>query len=168
MLVVGLLRVVYFEKGPRYYWHDAYFLMKFAAFLIAALISIYPTITFLAWNRSLRAGEAPQIGAVQAQRVRRCLRLELASILVILRARPSWRAASATAEGRGARGRMNHAARAGSSTIAPSMFTRNMNVSMMPMSAWNFSGENTQVATPMASVMPVKMMLAPVTCSVRS
>ena len=63
---------------------------------------------------------------------------------------------------------MNQAARAGSSTIAPSMFTRNMNVSMMPMSAWNFSGENTQVATPMARVMPVKMMLAPVTCSVRS
>jgi putative membrane protein len=84
VLVVGLLRVVYFEKGPAYYWHDTYFLMKFAAFLSAALISIYPTVTFLAWNRSLRAGEAPQIGAAQAQRVRLCLQLELASILVIL------------------------------------------------------------------------------------
>jgi putative membrane protein len=84
VLVVGLLRVVYFEKGPAYYWHDTYFLMKFAAFLIASLISIYPTVTFLAWNGSLRAGEAPQIGAAQAQRVRLCLRLELASILVIL------------------------------------------------------------------------------------
>ncbi len=26
------------------------------------------------------------------------------------------------------------------------MFTRNMKVSISPMSAWNFSGENTQVA----------------------
>jgi putative membrane protein len=84
VLVVGLLRVVYFEKGPAYYWHDTYFLMKFAAFLVASLISIYPTVTFLAWNRSLRAGEAPQIGTAQAQRVRLCLRLELAAILVIL------------------------------------------------------------------------------------
>src|SRR6185503_16222362 len=59
-------------------------------------------------------------------------------------------------------------ASAGSSTIAASMFTRNMNVSITPMSAWNFNGENTHVATPMASVMPVKMMLEPVTRSVRS
>jgi len=84
VLVVGLLRVVYFEKGPAYYWHDTYFLMKFTAFLLASLISIYPTATFRAWNRSLRAGEAPQISATQVQRVRRCLQLELASILVIL------------------------------------------------------------------------------------
>ena len=39
--------------------------------------------------------------------------------------------------------------------MAASMFTRNMNVSMMPISAWNFSGENTQVATPMASKRPL-------------
>jgi putative membrane protein len=84
VLVVGLLRVVYFEKGAAYYWHDTYFLVKFGAFLVASLISIYPTVSFLGWNRALRAGEAPQIGAAQAQRVRLCLRLELALILVIL------------------------------------------------------------------------------------
>ena len=60
------------------------------------------------------------------------------------------------------RGR-SHAPSAGSSSIAPSMFTRNMNVSMRPTSAWNLSGENTQVATPIASVMPVKKIAAPVT-----
>src|SRR4029077_2122707 len=63
----------------------------------------------------------------------------------------------------GAIGRTNQAASAGSRMMAPSMFTKNMKVSMIPMSAWNCSGENTQVTTPMASVMPVKMMLAPVT-----
>jgi len=84
LLVVGLLRVAYFEKGAAYYWHDTYFLLKFAAFIVAALISIYPTVTFLAWTHSLRAGEAPQLSAAQTQRVRACLRLELAAILVIL------------------------------------------------------------------------------------
>ncbi len=29
LLAVGLMRVFYFEKGPRYYWHDLYFLIKF-------------------------------------------------------------------------------------------------------------------------------------------
>ncbi len=78
LLVVGLLRVAYFEKGAAYYWHDTYFLLKFAAFILAALISIYPTVIFLSWNRSLRGGEPPQLSTAQTQRVHLCLRLELA------------------------------------------------------------------------------------------
>ncbi len=84
LLVVGLLRVAYFEKGAAYYWHDSYFLLKFGAFIVAALISIYPSVTFLAWNRSLRSGQAPHLSTAQTQRVRLCLRLELAAILLIL------------------------------------------------------------------------------------
>lgn len=84
LLVAGLLRVAYFEKGPAYYWHDAYFLVKFAAFIAAGLISIYPTVTFLSWKRELEAGAAPQIPAARARRVRLCLMLELTAILVIL------------------------------------------------------------------------------------
>ena len=42
LLVVGLLRVVYFEKGAGYYFSDAFFLTKLVAFLLAAVISIYP------------------------------------------------------------------------------------------------------------------------------
>jgi hypothetical protein len=45
------------------------------------------------------------------------------------------------------------------------MLTRNMKVSIRPTSAWNLSGENTQVATPIASVTPVKKIAAPVTRS---
>ena len=54
VLVVGMLRVAYFEKGSAYYWHDTFFIAKFTAFLIAALVSIYPTVVFLAW--SIRPG----------------------------------------------------------------------------------------------------------------
>ena len=84
LLAVGILRVAYFEKGPAYYWHDVFFLIKFAAFLVAALISIYPTVTFLSWNRGLKAGNAPQIPVARTRFVRTCLMLELTAILVIL------------------------------------------------------------------------------------
>jgi putative membrane protein len=84
LLLVGLMRVFWFEKGPRYYWHDLYFLIKFGAFVIAALISIYPTVTFLAWAPAVKAGKAPQVSVDQMRRVRMCLMLELTAIVIIL------------------------------------------------------------------------------------
>jgi putative membrane protein len=84
VLIVGLLRVAYFEKGPQYYWHDTFFLVKFGAFLAAALISVYPTVIFLSWGRALKAGSAPEVAAACARRVRLCLMLELTAIAVIL------------------------------------------------------------------------------------
>jgi len=84
VLVVGLLRVTYFEKGPAYYWHDTWFLLKFGAFVAAALISIYPTLTFFSWKGSLKADTAPEIPAVRVQRVRLCLMLELSAVVLIL------------------------------------------------------------------------------------
>jgi putative membrane protein len=88
VLIVGLLRVTYFEKGAAYYWHNAFFLMKFGAFVAAALISIYPTVTFLSWRKSLRAGTAPQVPAVRMRRVRLCLMFELTAIVLILLCAP--------------------------------------------------------------------------------
>jgi putative membrane protein len=84
LLIVGLMRVTWFEKGPAYYWHDLYFLIKFGAFIAAALISIYPTLVFLSWTRALKAGAAPQITTAHTKRVRMCLMLELTAIVVIL------------------------------------------------------------------------------------
>ena len=84
VLIIGMLRVAYFEKGPGYYWHDLAFLAKFSAFILAALISIYPTLIFLSWNKSLKAGTVPEISADRTRRVRLCLMLELTAIVVIL------------------------------------------------------------------------------------
>ena len=84
VLVAGLLRVAYFEKGPAYYWHDAFFLTKFGAFIVVGLISIYPTLTFLSWNKNLKSGSAPEIAAPVSRRVRMCLLFELTAIIVIL------------------------------------------------------------------------------------
>jgi putative membrane protein len=76
--------VVYFEKPTVYYLHDVFFIAKLAAFLIAALISIYPTVVFLSWNAALKAGAAPEVSAERTRRVRLCLMLELTAIVVIL------------------------------------------------------------------------------------
>jgi putative membrane protein len=88
LLVVGLLRVVYFEKGPGYYFTNAFFLAKFAAFIAAGLISIYPTVLFLSWSRALKEGVTPEIPAGKIRKVRMCLMLELTAILVILLCAP--------------------------------------------------------------------------------
>ncbi len=84
LLIIGLMRVTWFEKGPTYYWHDLYFLIKFGAFIAAALISIYPTVVFLSWTKTVRAGSAPEIARACVRRVRMCLMLELTAIVVIL------------------------------------------------------------------------------------
>jgi putative membrane protein len=84
LLIVGLMRVTWFEKGPSYYWHDLYFLIKFSAFVIAALISIYPTVVILSWTQSVKADRAPSITDTCVRRVRTCLMLEFTAIIVIL------------------------------------------------------------------------------------
>jgi putative membrane protein len=88
LLVVGLLRVVYFEKGAAYYFSNGFFLTKFTLFILAALISVYPTMLFISWNRALKQGEVPVIAAQAATRTRICMMLELTAILGILLCAP--------------------------------------------------------------------------------
>ncbi|MEJ0005260.1 MAG: DUF2214 family protein [Steroidobacteraceae bacterium] len=77
LLIVGLMRVTWSEKGPGYYWHDLYFMIKFGAFLAATLISIYPTAILLSWTELLKAGGVPEISQACLRRVRMCMMLEL-------------------------------------------------------------------------------------------
>ena len=84
LLVVGLLRVAYFEKGAGYYFANAFFLTKFTLFILAALISIYPTLLFISWNKALKQGEVPVITPQAVIRTRMCMMLELTAILGIL------------------------------------------------------------------------------------
>ena len=84
LLIVGLLRVFFFEKGAAYYFADAFFLTKLTAFIIAAIISIYPTVLFLSWSKALKQGIAPDISPEKIRRARMCLMWELTAIVVIL------------------------------------------------------------------------------------
>jgi len=84
LLAVGLLRVFFFEKGRGYYFTDTFLLTKLSAFVIAALISIYPTVVFLSWSKALKQGVAPDISPDKVRRTRMCLMWELTAIMVIL------------------------------------------------------------------------------------
>jgi len=84
LVAVGLARVFYFEKGASYYFHDGWFIVKLTLFAVVGLVSIYPTMVFLSWNKSVRAGAAPTIDAGQVRRVRLCVRVELTAMVGIL------------------------------------------------------------------------------------
>lgn len=84
ILIVGLLRVFYFEKGAPFYAHNWFFWTKMSGFALAALLSIYPTVRFVSWNRAFAQNQAPVISDTDASRIKMFLRLELLAIALIL------------------------------------------------------------------------------------
>ena len=84
LLVVGLARVFWFEKGAAYYFHNHAFLTKFGLFIIVALLSLVPTFEFLSWRKAVRAGAVPVVAAGKLKRVRMIVHIELAAIVLIL------------------------------------------------------------------------------------
>src|ERR1700720_2222636 len=61
LLVVGLLRGFFFEKGAEYYFHSHAFLTKFSLFIVIGLLSIIPTMEFLSWGGAIKAGQVPVV-----------------------------------------------------------------------------------------------------------
>lgn len=84
VLVIGLLRVFFFEKGAAYYFHDAAFIAKLSLFAIVGLLSIYPTVEFLKWRKSLHEGVLPVVSEATMQRIRTIILWELAGIALII------------------------------------------------------------------------------------
>jgi putative membrane protein len=76
LLVVGLLRVFFFEKGAAYYWANTAFLAKFSLFILVALLSIYPTVRILGWRRD------PSSGGVRT--VKAIVHFELAAVVLLM------------------------------------------------------------------------------------
>ena len=88
LLLIGLLRVFFFEKGVNFYMNNPFFWVKMTAFLMVALLSIDPTIRYIRWNRTLRQNEVPEIQEPEYKRTRVLLWLEVIGIAVILLAAP--------------------------------------------------------------------------------
>lgn len=88
LVVVGLLRVYFFEKGPNYYFYNHVFWTKMALFVIVGLLSIYPTIRYIKWNPVLAQDQAPEIPDKEFTNIRRLLWLEMAGLVLILFAAP--------------------------------------------------------------------------------
>jgi putative membrane protein len=84
LLVVGLLRVFFFEKGADYYFHSHAFMTKFSVFIVVGLLSIIPTREFLSWRGALKTGQVPAIGAKKLRLVTAVIHGELFAIVIIL------------------------------------------------------------------------------------
>lgn len=77
VILAGVSRVLWGEKGAGYYIAEPFFLAKMATFGIIALISIRPTITFIRWRKAAAADPAFTVPAQDAARMRTLVRVEL-------------------------------------------------------------------------------------------
>lgn len=84
LLVIGLSRVFFFEKGADYYFHSHAFLAKLSLFVVVGLLSIIPTMEFLSWRGALNASQLPAIDAKKLRRVAAVIHGELFAIVIIL------------------------------------------------------------------------------------
>ena len=84
LLIAGLLRVFYTEKGPAYYFANGSFLTKLTLFIIVGLISIYPTMRFMGWRKALREQRLPDFDVGTRRKVRMTIHIELTLLFIIM------------------------------------------------------------------------------------
>ncbi|WP_162042090.1 DUF2214 family protein [Undibacterium sp. YM2] len=84
IIVLGVLRVMYFEKGQDYYLHSHAFMLKMTTFIIVGLLSIYPTVVFLRWGKAVKQNQLPVFPDAQVNTIQTILKLELAGVIFIL------------------------------------------------------------------------------------
>jgi putative membrane protein len=84
LLVVGLLRVFYFEKGVAFYFSNGFFIAKLTLFFIVGALSIYPTLEFLSWGKALKAGQVPVVDTRKLRQIRSVMHLELFGVVLII------------------------------------------------------------------------------------
>jgi putative membrane protein len=56
VLLTGLARTWWGIKGASWYWHQPLLHLKLGLFIVVALMSIQPTLMFIRWRKTLRAG----------------------------------------------------------------------------------------------------------------
>lgn len=84
LLVVGALRVLWFEKGWAYYSTQPLFHAKLALFVAIGLLSITPTVRFIRWRRDTRQGRAPTLSDSERVKLRRLVAAQLALLPFVI------------------------------------------------------------------------------------
>lgn len=84
VLVVGFLRVWYFEMGSSYYFHSIPFIAKISLFVIVGLLSIYPTVEFLSWGKAVKHGQVPVVSDAKIRTIRSLIHYELVAVVFLL------------------------------------------------------------------------------------
>jgi putative membrane protein len=84
VLIIGGLRVYFFEKGWYYYLTNHAFLTKIAIFIVVGGISAIPTMEFMRWRQETRAGKVPHVDPAKLQRLRKIVHWELVGLMLML------------------------------------------------------------------------------------
>jgi putative membrane protein len=84
VLTVGVVRVLFFEKGTAYYLSSASFIAKISLFAVVGLLSMIPTREFLSWRIAIRQGQSPAVRPEKIRLARRVIHWELAGLLLII------------------------------------------------------------------------------------
>ena len=84
VVLMGFIRVYYFEKGPDYYFNNPFFWIKLNAFAGVGLLSIYPSIKFFQWKALLKSKTAPLLTTQTYHILRTLLILEVIGLLVMM------------------------------------------------------------------------------------
>ena len=77
VILVGIGRVFFSLKGWEYYIYYWAFWAKMAAFAAVGLLSIRPTMRFIAWSRAASANSAFRVPATELAAVRRDIKAEV-------------------------------------------------------------------------------------------
>ena len=80
VLVVGLVRVFYLEKGSAYYFSNGPFLVKLAFYGLACALSLVPTLEIRRWQIPLKSGQLPIVSQQKLATLRAVAYLQLACL----------------------------------------------------------------------------------------
>jgi putative membrane protein len=81
VLISGILRM-FLEKGVAYYNHHIAFHILFGIFIIAGVLSIWPTRLYLRWRSDSGAGRGQQLAPAQFKKMQMIVRVEMALLLL--------------------------------------------------------------------------------------
>jgi putative membrane protein len=82
VLVTGVARTVWGVKGAAWYWGNPLLHVKWGLFVVAAVMSIFPTLAFLRWRKTLRrTGALPS--ETEVRQTRRLVMIETHLIALI-------------------------------------------------------------------------------------
>ncbi len=80
VLVVGLVRVFYLEKGSTYYFGNGPFLAKLGFYGLASILSLVPTLEVRRWRVPLKQGHLPTLSDQKLMALRAVAYLQLACL----------------------------------------------------------------------------------------
>jgi putative membrane protein len=84
VFVTGVLRMYHGGKGADWYWSNGLMHGVISAFVVAALISLLPTVRFIRWNNALSRGDLPGAGDFRSARILVHVQLMLLALVALL------------------------------------------------------------------------------------